>query len=537
MKIRVGTGVAALAVLLVTMVNGVAQETRLHPKLDQKLAELRTRLAKKKTGFDFFDLVKRDAPLRPEYANVAWLDYPGVENIRKVLAAEDEKRGRELAYKARKHRDPKQIDPELSKFGNEFTELKDANEVEAWLTRWEPKADSKDSSPDLRFALSQALLMRPLRGVVWKLIPILQTRESRVAHSMILTMIEKLTSGLAVFYEDRKEYRALFDYFTQPYVENGAICAQVPHEAALQAFLAGTYLQALDKADRRIRALDFSEHEVAWDNRFTYGSADYKDSLDQYRLVGEVERRMTLASIRAAMFQISAMRAYNVEGVLRLFAELGGLHGMDGFLLGDVVGTSAEIRAKVYTSPAFAMVDRILPDGEQWMHYAFANLRETILQTNVAWQYAQSRENSEIFMIDPTFFKAGARLNSAALANLVEMTKGAFPIRSAVVQGTTFTVNLPEFYTHPPKDLKQLQAYAWEGGEEWLPIELKVGNSTVTKEYRNYFKGRGNAWHMDQFHSFLPDLKSDADLPRALRTLAQSWGGVLVSYPLSEFVD
>jgi hypothetical protein len=415
-----------------------------------------------------------------------------------------------------------------------FLKLKTAEELDAFIVELEKNYDSfKDE--DQRFFVAQLLPLKELRGVVWRSMPVFN--KAKITHSYVLTALKNSQASMKIFLPT-EQWEAGFEYITTPYVRDGKIPETFNSEAELVAYFAGPVRASLLQAAKRIQKIDLSDKTIVWDNKLLFGKASFVDDVDRFRLVGEVERLSTLASIHGALAQVTYQRAYSSENAMKLYQDMGKLYGVDGFL-SEVDGAPSSKRTQVLRKPAYKNYGTLVEDGDKWMALSFNHLQESVRLTATIWDQIkrEDRPLTEAFLFDTSFARAYERGSDLSIANMLAMVDGPAQIRSGIT-GETVTVDLPSFYRNPPQDLKVFLPTSFHSGSEWKEAKLKDASGKVqVVKYRNYDIGRGVDWNATAYRQLFPSLKSGKDVPTNVRVVSQSWGTWMAAMPLADVIE
>ncbi|MEK7358439.1 MAG: hypothetical protein AAB250_18490 [Bdellovibrionota bacterium] len=428
----------------------------------------------------------------------------------------------------------KQMSAEFIAVRDRFLRVKSAEELDRLLIELNGKYDSFQSADTKLFA-AQAVTLIPLRGFVWRMIPVAE--KAKITHSAVLTMVKQIASGIGV-YLPTQQWKAAFDFVSLPFMRSGAVAVQFQSEVQVQAFLTKYVLPAAITAVRRVQKIDLKGKEVVWDNQLLYGPASFQDDLDRYRLIGEIEKTIVQANIHSTIAQLAFARAYTAQGTNDVVENIGRLYGIDGFMWQRVEGAPAKDRVGVMRSAKFAKWGTLVSDGPNWTKAALSNIRASARLMSGVWNQIQRRPMGEGWSVDPTFFQSRdiVRTGDMRVEDVVAMTKGPAKIRSAVT-GETVMVNMPAFYENPPRDLKALLATGFNEEPEWKTINFKVAGKDVPVKARNYESGSATNWDINQYRTFLPEARNGGDVKRAARVLSQSFGGSAALAPMLGFMN
>jgi hypothetical protein len=415
-----------------------------------------------------------------------------------------------------------------------FLKLKTADELEAFLEEHQEKFNSyKDE--DQRFFVAQILPLYELRGIIWRARPVFS--KTKIAHSFVLTSIKGSFSSVKILLPT-EQWQAGLEYVSNPYVRNGKIASEFKSEADLVAHIAGPLRDALLITAKRIQAIDLKDKTIVWDNKLAFGKASFQDDIDRYRLVGEIERLSSLASLHSLLAQVTYQRAYSSENSMKLYQDMGKLYGVDGFL-SQVDGAPSSKRVDILRKSAYTNYATLVEDGRKWMKLSFNHLKESVYLTSSIWNQikVEDRAPTEAFIFDTSFARAYERGSDLAIANMEAMVNGKAQIRSGVT-GEVVVVDLPAFYENPPQDLKSFLPTEFDRSAEWKVVVLKdnVGKQHKIKT-RNYEVGRGINWSHESYRTIFPNLTSGQEIPKNVRILSQTWGTWIAAMPLLDIVE
>lgn len=476
----------------------------------------------------YFQQLSAQAPFTTEAAAYRWTSEKDVRALKTTFAKSKRTPSNSAAG------DESMMSEAFRQTRDRFLKLKTADELETFLVEMDVGFESfKDN--DQKFFVAQLLPLKELRGIVWRSQPVFS--QAKVTHSVVLTAVKSAVSQVKIFLPT-EQWQAGLDYVTLPYVRNGQLSQAFKNEADLIAHTAGPVRAALLKAAQRIQKIDLRDQAIVWDNKLAFGAAAFQDNIDRFRLVGEVERLSSLAAIHSTLAQVAYQRAYSSENGIKLVQDMGKLYGVDG-ILSQVDGAPSQKRVQVLRRPAYANYGVLVEDGEKWMKLSFQHLQESVRLTSAIWSQIKQEDRplTEAFVFDTTFARAYERGSDLAIANMEAMVAGRAQIRSGVT-GETVVVDLPAFYSNPPRDLKDFLPTAFQQGSEWQTVRLTDGAGKVHKvKARNYEIGRGIDWKTEAYGSIFPELKAGKDIPKNVRVLSQSWGVWMAALPLADVVE
>src|SRR3989339_114489 len=395
---------------------------------------------------------------------------------------------------------------------------------------------NNDSYPkNLKFIAAQLLPIRAMRGITWRMYELL--KKHTVTHSYSVTFVKDLATRLRIFFPENgkntKHMDAAFAYATQPFIsENGALVPRIKNAREFQKYLIGELYPMLDTAANRLAAMSLEGEAVAWDNVMVFGTESFVDDLDRYKLMSEAHRHAALYGIQQGMFFLAQASAYELEDLFEYITDLGMLYGIDGSAFFKVDGVSEFDRVKV--AKKYKKLFERLPNGAYWMERAYAHLMESVYQLRLTWDEIKDRPANEFAFLNPGKISPWERIVESNLKTIEAMVQGPTEIKSAITQETV-VVNLPAFFTKPPKNLKDLMSTNWENGKQMVFTDWKVKPSDKHGvEYRNYFWGRATSWNKDVYENYFPGLKNGEELATKLRIFSQAWSGTTVGTPFNQ---
>jgi hypothetical protein len=485
------------------------------------------------------EYITKNAPFNTEWKKsikpIQWNPTTTIAMIKK------QEKSRKLASELDQEFFENKMSKDFKKFRDEFLKIKTADELDLKLVELDTNYDHL--APDLKFAASQLVPMRALRGIVWRLIP--TVKDTKIVHSMIVTQVKAMAINLKIFLPT-DQWSAAFDYLTKPFVEDGnfpfirkgEIVAQFPEnsEVYVQGYIRSAIIPMIKKATDRLEQIDLGEDGAVWDNKLLYGPGSFPSAIDRYSLVGEVERHISLMHMYGSLSEACYQSAYSLEGALSLNKEIGKLYGYDSFF-SAVDGVPAAKRIAIIREPKYQYWGRIFTDGKDWLSSSWYFLGQSVNHGDIAWSGLKDRNVSEVNFADNSYALPFQRPINLRFENLKKMMDGETTIRSFITEETA-TVNLKAFYLNPPSDLKDLYGQApFEGGDEMVSMQLKSNSGVKKVNYRNYLKGRSINWKVDVYQQYFPGIKNSQDLQKTTRILSQGWGSFAVAMPLAGYLN
>lgn len=406
---------------------------------------------------------------------------------------------------------------ELKIFRERYLAIKTPEELEKCLV--EINANYESYPQDLKFITALLTPMHALRGFTYKMYPLV-TKE-KISHSIILSSVLNFASMMRINLPT-EQWMAGFRYTSEPMTAEDDTNRFYTTED-FQSFIGKTMYPELQKAASRIKALNFADNRIVWDNKLFYGTASFQDGFKRYNTIGEAERIATLSSIHYALAGAARFQAYNVADFISFSKEIAGLYGYDS-LFSEVDGVTAKKVHDVLAKSKYKSLFTLRANGVENMHTAFKHLKEGSRLAVIAWQELKDRSSSEADLFNPNYFDGFMGRIDRGAENVEKMMAGKTLVRSDVT-GEVVAVDFPSFYMNPPKDLKALGPVAFEGGEKHLMKTITgADGKSKTVKYRNYFYGRSISWDLRAYSSIFPELKRGEDVSKAMRIINQSNG-------------
>lgn len=419
--------------------------------------------------------------------------------------------------------DESMMSQEMKKIIQKLHTAKTSEDYEEFLTELNAKYDTYPK--DVQFYITQMSSAKAFRGIVYRLRPLFE-KKSSFLHSQVLTYVKKMaiSSSVLLPYE---HVGAGFEYISSPFIDsNGKMVEAFKDEKDIQAFLAKEVLPLVLTSVKRLEALDLSDG-IVWDQRITFGEKSFLDNIKRFKLIGEFEKNISLASAYSGLASMSVMLAYNVDHSIDLYKQVGFLYGLDGFgIFNKVDGVSAEKVAKVLRKPEFAQTGTLNEGGEKWMEYAYSNSLRSIKRLNDAWtNSADERKNGETFIVNTNYLNINREVISEniSMANRIAWSTGIESLRSGVT-GEVVQVNYHAIYATPAKDLKDFLPTSFESGKSVSRKVAKGNGIGQTLNYRNYTEGRAKSYNLKVYETYFPSIKTQDDVFKAARVMSHMQG-------------
>ena len=468
----------------------------------------------------------------------------------------------ELIKKARKRHQTRKLanynSTDKESMSKEYRELIDnviaadsPDKIDGLLAKLEKKIDSMPA--DAKFLGSHLLLMKPFRGIVYRMIPL--AGKERITQGFIRNRVKILASNLRI-YLPLEHWEAGFNYLTEPYkLKSGEIISQFEDAKErksvrgstvkrtyvkefgaenFQEFIGAEVYPAMAKALERIESISF-ENPIVWDNKVAFGKDSFKDDFEEtrYRKIGEAERHLNISSLHLGMHYLNYLVSYDIRGSISLSKDIGKLYGIDGFFSRNPDGVPSYDWVKVVERKSYDNIGRLRDGYKDNMSLSFKHLQEGVKHLRLAREELRNESPSRLFAINPGTLNPWDENIEKQFKHIEcltsDSTEGTCAIRSAIT-GKSVVINLREFYQNPPTNLK-----------DYLPTDWNTDKKRMFKKhgkkYPNYLWGTPKSWNVSTYKRFFPELKSDKEIPEYVRTMRQAFGGEAFGVPLALFVE
>ncbi len=466
--------------------------------------------------------------------------------------------------------------------GNRIRNLKDVESLAKLIAELDDGYD-KYKDADLKLLALETAQLRPLRGIIYRMIPIVEN--NKVTHSALLTKMMKMATRMGI-YSPTTQSKLVMAYLTQPY--DFMTRFQTPYE--LQRFVRKEAYDAVWKSTDRLMKLNLEERskdkkpgKLVVDSSVFYsgvGMNHYTDPNTQYNFFQEGERHVFLAMKFRTLKDQNAFTAFNIDKLADLTTELGKLYGMETFR-DKIAGISTRDIHDVIMKPQFAtmfVANSSAPVAMGNVQY-FTN--QMVLQLGEAWKsLKEDRVKVDLSgIINPAVANAFSDSLEHVLPVWEDMMKGDTRM-VAKTTGDVIHVNVPAyyaaftskspsaeqawardlkhflpttFYTTPldsnctSKNQVHVKMFAVNGiGDHPTPgmiskqITVKDEKGKDTKIfacYRDYRSGSPIGWDVKAYKSIYPGLQKSDMVDSYQRILKQSEGGRLVANLIDWVID
>ncbi len=415
-----------------------------------------------------------------------------------------------------------QMSPKLREIRDNYFSVQNSDELAKMLAKLDADYDSLPS--DAKFFAAQIIPAQAFRGFVYRSRQVFEKR-ARGVHSAVLTMAKNTATNLRI-YLPFEHMTAVEEYFMAPYFDKGQVVESFTDEASIQAFLTKTVKDQIVKAEKRLGDLSLVE-PVIWDQRFSFGPKSFADGLNRFRLIGELEKTLVRSAMMSSVASLNFLRAYNINGSIDLARDLGSLYGIDGFL-SVVDGVSAEKISKLINK--YPKIGTILPEGKEAMKASLQASQWAVTHAWMAWKSSsESRKNESLYAIDSGYWRVNRRdieQNLELLYRVVASNKSE-KLRSSVT-GEVIEINYAEFFNNPPADLKVFLPKTFEQkATATRQAALDITSTNDSKKplsYRNYAQGTPLTWNVNNYTTYVPSVKTSADVETTVRVLSHAGG-------------
>ena len=386
--------------------------------------------------------------------------------------------------------------------------------------------------PDAKFVGAQLLALKPWRGFVYRVRPLFENN-SQFTHAYVITLMRMLMAGTNT-YLPTKEWKAAFDYITQPYP--GADKQLITTEAELYDFVKGPVLDTMKTLAVRMENLNFTT-PVYFDNKLFYSEANFASNSDRYTRLGEAERQAYLSGVLMGLAGVNYSIAYNWKGLMKTIDNFVVVYGINSSINVDRMTAERRTGALKSESQLFTLRKdkngNQLPENKEHTQLAKKYYVEGVRNAKLAWAQLKKDSNNvaaQANLFDPRAYVPFTRVIDATFTNVENLTNDR-GIASAMVTGEVVNINFNKFFDDPPEDMK---AFLPTNFKPSSPKELTEPVSGL--KYRNYDAGNPDGWNIRVYNKYFPSINNNADVRSTARILSQSWGGWVIGFPFSAVV-
>ena len=517
-------------------------------------------------------------PQKIEAIDTSTLGVNSLEQIQKLASDEKSSTNRHPASEPRVPGSADMLSPEYVTFRDKIIHASNGYEFAAILKEYDDKYDNApDSMPnDLKYIVAHMATMRPLQGVVWRMVPLVH--HIVVSQEMLLGMIRNMTEN-ALIRDSSGNIRSQMAFFampapTLPYAKLDTFNT----EGDLMTFLASDVRKALLKGIKRLENLKMTkvdpmtkrETPIVFDAQIRFGDQAFPgndwSAYDRYKILGDAERFATIGRYHRRLAIIEETVAYNWNGYMLLVQTLGRRYGIGNaaaqvqvnFGMNSnpfIEGLTRKERVSITRSAPFRKLWTLVPGdkgGGAWMKLSYKDFQDNVTYMRKAWDLLKKDASGTSYaQLDPEIFDGRKDQFEAGMVNLEHLVQGncdsggggSATIKGAIT-GEPLQVNMKGYYCdNPPNDLKNLLATQFEGNESVQPMKAMfpdIANDpkkpdvfTMTYngkkvEFRNYFYGRAIGWDAsaNAYGTLFP---GQPDIGKARRILAEARGTRLLT--------
>ncbi len=410
-------------------------------------------------------------------------------------------------------------------------------------------------APDVQYFLTNLHTMIPLKGIVWRLRPLFETgfKGNRATHVSAVQMVRNITTMLSAALPT-VQTDALIKYFTMPgpeMTEN----SQFQSIQEFQSYLVTTLVPALNETIARIDVLHKANPSAVWvwDNKMFFGTASFRDGFNQYIGHGPAERHLAMAVAWEAIHDSLVFSAYNQNDLINVAGRLGRALGMDVFkdADSDALGLTDKERVNIIKKSVEAngfldlkgapgtKSERQFAAGEgaKLMSRAYAAKTWMVINFNEAYNNVKGKPADIGMVINPALYQANVRnrLNNG-VGRMSSAIQKPTEFRDTVT-AETVVLNVPAYYSNPPKSLASLMANDFERGEQNASIR---GADKKELKYRNYLYNRSTSWNNNEWSKYVQmtpeQMKDPGFMLKAKRVVHYSLGATPVFGAIDLFV-
>jgi hypothetical protein len=452
---------------------------------------------------------------KKSWESMNWLTDTQVKAMKKQM-----KKGRHIAQ-AQELR----ATEEFTKAANMFLAAKSSSDI-ATLIKGMEKGFSTASS-EVKMLGALFLRLKPFRGIVYRMVPLAE--KSKIAHTKILTQVKGMLAGLQI-YLPANHANAVFKFITEPYI--GMEPQFKTLDKLQEFFLNDVYVNKLDII-KKIESIEVG-NGIVWDNKMIFGSDSFKDDLERYSKIGELEKLLLLSKLHKGAHNILRFSAYKfpTKNFFKVIKKTAGLFGFDTIRM-NVRGVSEEDRVQILKKYGTGMIK---PIGGILVKKSFSHLSQSLKLAALAWAEAKVLTVNEFNLLNIAGIDLKDRQVKLSIDEVSSILNGETKISSKVDKDNVITVNLPALYDSPIENLTSLLPTKFEKGPRFHFIKNKKGKKIKKLKFRNYSKGRAIAWNVKAYKTLFPSMESESDLPRYKRALGQSYGGAVLNSPLAMFI-
>lgn len=432
------------------------------------------------------------------------------------------------------------MSPSMRNIRDKVLTVKSAEQMDGLLNELESGYDKL--APDAKFFATQMLLLKPMRGLVWRMRPLFEKKKSKLdlfsgnkaTHSAAVSGLRSLYHTTKIFVPT-DQASAVFDYLVAP-SKDMLKKDQFETVREYQAFLVKVMLEELNTANTRLQALlKTGQTPFVFDAKMLYGKGTFDDNLARFITFNDADVNLALASVEGAAHSILIFCAYNQDQLMNVAGDMGQLYGVDGFK-SDALGVTSKERRDLlegYRGKKFLEIKE-KGYGQGLMSQALVRFQAHASYLKDAYDIlAVAPANSQAFL-NPMFFKADVQPSLAAgVKKMKELSLAPGSVRSPIT-GETVEIDIPGFYAKAPEQMLDLLPNDFVSvTEHEITVTNKAGEAL---KYRDYSEGRPTAWRNEEWKKLFPSLGGKQNVADAFRVIGYSNGPGALFGPMSQFI-
>ncbi len=387
-------------------------------------------------------------------------------------------------------------------------------------------------SPQAKWVAAQIAALKPMRGIVARLKPLVEDADAPMIHSLVVTGIRGVNAGINAFNFDSK-WDVGFDFLTKPFTSLDKEKDLISNETDLYNFVKDEVLPNLRILSGRLRALIYAgktpiEFEPFYfDNKLLYKSMNVVHENDRFVLIDRAEVHAALSATYYAISSLEYSLGYSWTGLLKTMNNVAKAYGLyNNKLTANPDKMTAKERIERIRKEKNLF--RLNKNGKEYTEAAWAYFREASRQARLSWIYIDGYEGTSgerYPLLDPRAIAPFARVIDTSFDNIEELidiedSEDHMTVRSSMIQGETIKVKTKALFFDPPTSLRDFLPTSFHGGQK--ETEFKVVGGKI--KARNYQYGNPKGWNTKVYNKYFPDINTDEDIPRAARILSQTWG-------------
>lgn len=387
-----------------------------------------------------------------------------------------------------------------------------------------------DTYPDdMKFVVAQLVPLKVYRGWLYRLRPMVQ--KAKITDSVLVTFARQTAAAVTYLMPDA-HVQTIWDYVAEPYKDDVGV---FNGEADFQKYIAFNVYPAIAKASDRIKALNFQQQGVVWDNQIFYNTRAFPfGDDDRIRNIGETERLAVYSILQGNLYAIALLTSYKIDGMMAILRDTDRLVGFDAATgwIGRIDGLSAEQRNNIVKAQGAYLTLQCDPKTPKsgvaglCTPTALTHLQQSVGAARAVFEAVQKMPDDVWRVMNPGFFRPFERQDRLALETIDKMVNsdGWVEVRSNVT-GNMVQVNLHTFFTDPPHDLKSFLPDDFDHRNPYPSHQYGNGNQVEIRDFR---AGRATHWNTNAYAPY----SKGQNISESTRALNQAWGGWIAGAPL-----